>query len=368
MRISFYILLLVAAGALAGCGDDKKHSQIDEGEPISVSTAKVVAKEMEEPVIYSATVEAGDRAEMATKVMGRIEAIYVKEGDYVKAGQMLVKISSKDIDAKLAQTEAQIAAASAQFENAEKNLKRFEALYAQNAATPKEMDDVRLGYEAALAQKKAAEGMKKEVEDIRRYARLTSPFNGVVAAKMVDIGDMASPGYPIIVVESVGSIKVSALVSESEIDYWHVGMSANVIVPSLNGDEKNAMYEAKVTQVVPSADPASHQFKVKAKILNPDKSIKPGMFARIVVGKLMQKTIAVPKSALFNRGQLVGVYVVGDDNRAKLRWIRTGRDLGKYIEVLSGMESGETVVLDNKAQLKDIQKVKVVNQTSGRDK
>lgn len=365
MQRYLYFLLIAAAGFLSACGKDEAPQPADEGKPVSVKTAQVMSEATGDPIVYSAAVEAGDRAEIATKVMGRVEAIYVKEGDFVRAGQMLMKIASRDIDAKLAQTEAQIAATTAQYENAEKNLKRFEALLAQNAATQKEMDDVRLGYEAALAQKKAAQEMKKEVEELGRYVRLTAPFNGVVAAKMVDVGDLASPGYPVMTVETTGDLRVTASVPESEIGFWQAGMPAKVIIPASSGD-KDQVYEAKIVQVVPSADPASHQFKIKAKMTSPDKSIKPGMFARIMVGKSGQKTLMVPKSAVFTRGQLEGVFVVDKDNRARLRWIRTGRDMGEYIEVLTGLDSGEMVVLDSNTRLKDVQKVQVVNQTAGR--
>ncbi|NTW48811.1 MAG: efflux RND transporter periplasmic adaptor subunit [Chlorobiales bacterium] len=368
MQRYLYFLLIAAAGFVSACGKDEALKPVDEGQPVSVKTAQVVAEATEEPIVYSAAVEAGDRAEIATKVMGRVEAIYVKEGDFVKAGQMLMKIASKDIDAKLAQTEAQIAATTAQYQNAEKNLKRFESLVTQNAATQKEMDDVRLGYEAALAQKKAAEEMKNEVVELSRYVRLTAPFSGVVTAKMVDVGDLTSPGYPVMTVESTGDMIVTASVPESEIGFWQAGMPAKVMIPASSGGNQDQIYEAKITQVVSSADPATHQFKIKAKMTSPDKSIKPGMFARIMVGKSTQKTLMVPKSAVFTRGQLEGIFVVDKDNRARLRWIRTGREMGGYIEVLTGLDSGESVVLDNNSRLKDVQKVQVVNQTTGEAK
>ncbi|NTV47807.1 MAG: efflux RND transporter periplasmic adaptor subunit, partial [Chlorobiales bacterium] len=341
MQRYLYVALIATAGFVSACGKSEAPKAVDEGQPVSVKTAQVVAEATEDPIVYSAAIEAGDRAEIATRVMGRVEGIYVKEGDFVKAGQLLMKISSKDIDAKLAQSEAQIGAANAQYQNAEKNLKRFESLVSENAATQKEMDDVRLGYEAALAQKKAAEQMKNEVEEMGRYVRLTAPFSGVVAAKMIDVGDLASPGYPVMVVETTGDIKVSASVPESEIGYVQVGMPAKVVLPASNSGDKDLVYEAKITQVVPSLDPASHQFKIKAKINQLDKNVRPGMFARIMVGKSNQKALMVPKSAVFTRGQLEGLFVVDKDNRARLRWIRTGRETGNYVEVLTGLDSGE---------------------------
>ncbi len=362
MRISFYILLLVATGALVGCGEDKSQTQLDDGEPVTVSTTKVVAKETQEPVIYSAIVEAGDRAEIATRVMGKVQDIYVKEGQFVKAGQLLVKLSSRDVDAKLKQAEAQISAANVLFNNAEKNYQRFQSLFAQNAATQKEMDDVTLAYENAKAKKISAEEMKKEIEELISYVRLRAPFNGVVADKYVDIGDMATPGMPVIVVERMSSLDVTASVPESEIEFVSVNMPASVIIPGNSVSSDDRVYEAKITRVVPSANKMSHQFKIKAKMTNPDGSVKPGMFARIAITKSKQKTFLVPKSSVFQRGQLEGIYVVGEDDRANLRWVRLGRNYGDYVEVLSGLDSGESIVLTQNIGLRDFKKVKVVNQ------
>jgi RND family efflux transporter MFP subunit len=362
MRISFFILLLVAAGAMSGCGEDKSQTQLDEGQPITVSTTKVVAKETQEPVIYSAIVEAGDRAEIATKVMGKVEGIYVKEGQFVKAGQLLVKLSSRDVDAKLQQTEAKIEAANVMYENAEKNYQRFQSLFSQSAATQKELDDVKMAYQNAKAQKVAAEGMKKEIEELISYVRMRAPFNGVVADKYVDIGDLATPGMPVIVVERMSSLDVTASIPESEIEFITQGMPVEVIIPGNSVSLEDRIYKAKITRVVPSANPMSHQFKIKAKLTNPDGSIKPGMFARIAIAKSRQKTFLVPKSAVFQRGQLEGIYVVNEDSRASLRWIRLGRSYGNYVEVLSGLDSGESIVLDQNASLKDFKKVKAVNQ------
>lgn len=362
MRRSFYILLLVAAGALAGCGEDKSQTTLDDGQPVSVKTTKVVAKETQEPVIYSAIVEAGDRAEIATKVMGKVQSISVKEGQYVKAGQLLVSLSSRDVDAKLKQVEAQIQATTTMFENAEKNYQRFQALFAEKAATQKELDDVTAAYENAKAQKIAAEEMKKEVQELISYVRLRAPFNGVVADKYVDIGDLATPGMPIIVVERMSSLDVTASIPESEIELISEGMPVNIIIPGNSVSTDDRIYEGKITRVVQSANQMSHQFKVKAKMLNPDGSVKPGMFARIAISKSKQKTFLVPKASVFHRGQLEGIYVVGDDNRASLRWIRLGRDYGDYVEVLSGLDSGESIVLDPNSGLRDYKKVNVVNQ------
>jgi len=363
MRRTLYLFLMVAAGFMTGCGGGETPKVMeDNSEPVPVRTSQVVAETKEEPIVYSAIIEAGDRAEIGTKVMGRVTGVYVKEGDYVKAGQLLVKISSKDIDAKLAQIEAQIAATTANYENARKNYDRFEALYAKKAATEKEMDDVRLAFESAKAQKKAAEEAKNEVEELLRYVRLSAPFNGIVAEKFVAPGDLATPGMPVVVVERTNKLKVTASVPESEIGFLQVGMPVKIIIPGNTMNKNDRVYEAKISQVVPSANMMNHQFKVKVAMPNVDGSIKPGMFARMSISRAKQKTLLVPKSAIFTRGQLEGLFVVNENSRASLRWIRTGRPFGDYIEVLSGIDSGEMIVLEKDAPLRDVQKVKVVNQ------
>ncbi|MEJ2722135.1 MAG: efflux RND transporter periplasmic adaptor subunit, partial [bacterium] len=305
--------------------------------------------------------EPADEANIAGKVMGRIEKFYVREGDTVKRGQLLVELEGEDVKARVAQASAGVAEATAHADNARKNLDRYESLFDRNAATQKDLDDVRAAYEAASARLQAAKQMKREVEELLQYVRVVAPFDGVVTKTYLDAGDLASPGQPILKLENVRQLEIVASVPESQIEHLSIGMPVKILIPAHSANASDQVFYGSVDQIIPAADPGSHQFEIKAFIQNPAGSVRSGMFARIVISRSQKERLMVPVSAVFRRGQLQGLFVVGADHRAELRWVRTGRKVGNEIEILTGLDAGETVVLDDASRLKDGQLVEVAN-------
>jgi RND family efflux transporter MFP subunit len=361
MRGKFWILWILAALAASGCG---KREEAGEGaaglSPVPVKTLVVRTQSAEEPIKYSATIEPAEEADIAGKLMGRVVRLLVSEGDEVRKGQLLVKLEGEDIRAKLAQAEAGVTEASVRFEDAKKNLERFESLFEEKAATQKELDDVRVGYESAKARLRGAEEMKREVEELLQYVNVTAPFDGVVTKTHVDVGDLVTPGHPIVTLENARQLEVVASVPESQIEQLSVGMPVKVVIPSQSADTGDQELTASIDQIVPAADPGSHQFVVKVYMQNPGGSVMSGMFARLVVSRALTERLMVPAEAIHRRGQLEGVFVVGEDGRASLRWIRTGRTIGGSVEVIAGLEPGEAVVISSETRLRDTQRVEVL--------
>jgi RND family efflux transporter MFP subunit len=360
MTRQLWVLLVFGALAASGCGKGDEPGRESSGvAPVAVRAMVVATQSAEEPIQYSATIEPAEEASIAGKIMGRVERILVSEGDAVRKGQLLVKLEGGDVRAKLAQAEAGVVEATVHFENAKKNLERFESLFQQNAATQKELDDVRVGYESARARLRAAEEMKREVEELLQYVDVVAPFDGVVTKTHVDAGDLASPGQPIISLENARRLEVVASVPESQIEQLSIGMPVKIVIPSQSGDVPDQEFTGSIDQIVPTADPGSHQFVVKVFIQNPGGTVRSGIFARLVVSRALAEQLMVPAGAIHRRGQLEGVYIVDDDARAHLRWIRTGRTVGEWVEVIAGLEPGETVVTWSAARLKDSQRVEV---------
>jgi RND family efflux transporter MFP subunit len=369
------LLLLVAitgtaaALILAGCGGG--HDTAHRGEPreiVDVAVAKVEAGAVEDRVTYAGTIEPADKALIATKIMGHVEAIHVREGDRVQKGNLLATLQSGEIRAQLAQADAAIEEARVHFENAQKDLDRFKSLYEQKSATRKELDNVQAVHASAQARLRSAQESRRAVEELTQHVRLTAPFDGVITKRLVDVGDLAVPGKPVLILENIDRLEITAKVPEADIQYIEVGTPVSVSIPAhvtpasaqnleTLGDEGG--FEAWVNQVVPSADPSSHQFNIKIFVENPDDALKPGMFARVSVSRGGGQTLRVPRSAIMERGQLEGVFVVDAESVAHLRWIRLGRDRGDEVEVVAGMDEGETVVVSGMEQLLDGQKVRV---------
>jgi RND family efflux transporter MFP subunit len=350
-RRNAWIPFLIPLFLLAGCGGGEP---VPDREPaVPVRTARVIAGTTGDGAAYAGTVEPIERVRLATKIMGRVEAIDFDEGDEVRAEQTLVRLRPREIEAKRAQAEAAVEEAEAHLRNATAQRDRIESLFDRAAATPKELDDVRTAFAGAQARRRAAGEALKEVEELLRYTSLSAPFDGVVTRRWMEPGDLAAPGQPILEVENLDRVKVVARVPEGD-----VGMTVRVEVLA-GGQEPSGAVEGTIDRVVPSADPMSRQFDIKVHLDNPGHRIKPGMFARVIVGTPGGGGLTVPRQAVFRRGQLEGLFVVGPDGRARLRWIRTGATHGGRVEVLSGVDADEEVIVEGLDRLRDGQSVEV---------
>ncbi len=355
LKFKRFAMAVVGITALGCSGNDAPQSEAVA--PVAVTTVTATVQQLENQLTFAGTVEPIERARLATRIMGWVDAIPFAEGSRVQKGAMLVKLRSKDIEAKRAQVEASIIEATAHFDNMQKNLQRVESLFAKKAATQKELDDIRTAFASAQSRKQAAEEMKAEVEEMLSYTELRAPFNGVIARKMLEVGDLANPGMPILEVENMDKIKIVAKVPESEIDALAVGMSVAVNVKAAEVGTDGKAVTGKIERMVPAADPMSRQFEIHVIVDNREHQIKSGMFARVAIGGAESQTLLVPEAAVFRRGQLQGLFVVDSENRARLRWVRTGVRENGSVEILSGLNAGEQVVTEGIETLLDGQKV-----------
>ena len=167
---------------LASCSSAPEPEKTGAVPPVPV-TVDTPSRHDANGILFSGRVEAGQTAQISTRMMGTIDKIYVREGDKVSAGQLLVSISNRDVVAKKKQTEAMVAQAEAALQNAKKDEERFRALYAQQSVSPKELENVTLQYRSAQAQYEVARQMLSEVEVSMGYTLLRAPFSGVVTQK-----------------------------------------------------------------------------------------------------------------------------------------------------------------------------------------
>ena len=292
--------------------------------------------------------------------MGQIKAIHVDIGDAVKKDQVLLTIRSNDLLAKKAQVEANILETEAAYASAEKDYNRISQLFAQHSASQKELDDITTHYKMMQAKLKAVKEMKLEVDEMLRYAVIRAPYDGLITAKPVNPGDMANPGMPLLSIESTGAFEVTAQVPETEINKVEKGEDVNVLIRALNQPAVKGI----VTQVNQSVQFAGAQYDVKIQ-LNPDEKqkeqIRSGMFANVQLQSGNEHCILIPEDALIKRGQLTGLWAVSSQNEALLRWVRTGKQFGNRVEILSGITNGEKYITSAEGRLYDGIKIKADN-------
>jgi len=307
----------------------------------------------------SGKIEAVQSANISTRMMGFVNNIHVNVGDKVSKGQLLLSINSTDISAQKAQVEASITEATAAFKNAEKDYNRFTALFKENSASQKEMDDISANYEMSKARLEAANQMKNQVNAQLSYSNITAPFNGIITGKFVNKGDMANPGMPLISVETPGKYQIISMITESEITSIKKGTNVSVTVKSTN-----QLVTGKVTEVSSSAKNTGGQYLVKVVLNKTDAKLLSGMFTSVQFPiekdiKAESSVVLVPQNALITQGQLTGVYTIGNENVAILRWLRVGKTFGNQVEVLSGLSADEQYIVSADGKLYNGAKVSI---------
>ncbi len=298
---------------------------------------------------YVGHVVADQRAEISTRIMGRVLEVYVKEGECVRAGRLLVKVDASDVQAQVdaiehqrIQAEKAYESALAHYEAVKKTYDRYAALLKQSAITQQEFDQVKAQFESARAQveqaKASIEALKAQKSAISSnlaYANLTAPFDGCVVLKNVDVGDLAMPGQPMLVLEKA-PYKVEAYLPERFLGKVKVGSTLRVEV-----DGK--VFEGRVVESGVALDPSSRTFRIK--LLVPSSGLFSGKLARVLIPQ-EQKVIMVPQSAIVKRFDFTGVWVVKEDNTLELRFVRLGDSIEDKVQVLSGLKEGERVVVE----------------------
>lgn len=354
--------LLLAAPIIflsAACSS-KSSAPATEESPLSVETYQPTMLDGE-GLFISGAVSAEQTAMISTRHMGYVERIYVKQGDAVKAGQLLLTVNSADLQARRSQAEAMIAEAKAAAASAEKDLQRFRALHAQKSVSDKELENVELNHTSMQSKLKMAQQARQEVKAMLAYTAIKAPFSGVVTQKMVDAGSMANPGQPLLVIEQDGRLNITASLPESYLAYVKVGDTLHASVKALGGSVTGV-----VTELSPSASMTggSYQIKVMPKG-NFQGQLRAGMYAALRIPvKGMKKTgqrVWVESASVVRRNQLTGLYVVSSDGKAQLRWVRLGDTSGDRVEVLSGLNAQEKVIRTSKGKLYNGRKITIAN-------
>ena len=337
---------LVILLAVSGCGK-KTDTKASSSKDVKGTTGQAVLQMVPQLVTATGSLEAGRTIMVSTRMMGWIRKIHVREGQTVAKGDLLVSIDDSDLRAKKSQAEAGIVEAKAVLTNAEKMAERFEKLYTEKSVSKQQLDDVLTGRDRAAAGLSMAKAGLTEVNVHLSYLSITAPSEGLVARKMIEEGDMANPGMPLVSLESTGAMKVVAHLGEKDVSAVTIGDMVTIDVTSLDG----AVFTAPLDKIIQAANPGSRTYDIEAVLDNPDPRLKSGMFARVSVPVGTREAVMVPSEAIIKRGQLTGVWTVHADGTAHLRWVRLGRAIDDSMEILSGLAGNETVVLSTQQPL-----------------
>jgi RND family efflux transporter MFP subunit len=369
MRLKLSAVLIGAGVFVAGCrGENQRATQNIEvvaGLRVQKIQLRSVADELEAP----GSVIAVSTAQVAARTMGTVMQVAVREGDFVKRGQVLAQLDERELashrsaaqagaqraTAGVAQATKALVAAQAQADVMQKTYDRYSYLKEQKSVSPQEFDEIAAKQQAAqanLEQVKAAlrqaeagsaqaESEAHAAESVASYARVVAPFDGRVIRRTVEPGSSVSPGMPLFVVEDASRYQLEATLPAEAAAFLEKTASARVQLDAL----QQKSLSGKVAEMEAGADPASHTLKARID-LPKETGVQSGMFGRAFFSRGEKQALLIPSTALVDRGQLRGIYAVGDGSLLHWRVVTVGKSTADMFEVLSGLNDGDGVVLN----------------------
>ena len=321
-------MLLIGAGAAQAAGQ--------------LATAPVQYREVAQTYSADGIVEAVRQSTVSAQIGGRVKEVLFDVGDSVKKGQLILRIDEREASQVLAGSQAQVMQAQASMQNARANYERAKQLFSQKFISQAGLDKAQADYQIALAQAAASSAGAGQAGIAHGYTSVVAPYGGVVAARLVEIGEMVMPGKPLMTGFDPSEMRVLVSVPQYKLADIGARPEVSVEVPSL----QRWIAAASVT-VQPLADARTHSTQVRVNLPPNEAGIYPGMFVRthFVVGKA--RKLVIPAEAVLRRSEVVAVYVVDDKGVAKLRQVRLGDVSGEgVVEVLAGLKPGEKVALE----------------------
>ena len=330
-----------AVVAAAGCGNSgNKEAQQTATEVVIenpvVSVEQVHVREVPQIATYTSTVQAYVKNNIAPQMTGRITKINAEIGDFVKKGQILAEIDK-----------AQLLQAQLQLQNKEVELQRLKSLYEAGGLSKSDLDAIELAYNVA----------KTQVDNLMENTILRSPIDGVVTARNYDAGDLYGMSAPIYTVEQIVPVKLLVGISESDYTKVKKGDAIEITADAIPGK----VFYGKVEKIYPTIDPATRTFTVEVVVDNKYKTLRPGMFARVVVNFGSNNNVVVPDVAVVKQqgsGERF-IYVLNEDGTVTYQKVVLGRRMGAEYEVLEGLKDGARIVTGGQIRLKDGVKVTV---------
>ncbi|MBN2417845.1 MAG: efflux RND transporter periplasmic adaptor subunit [Deltaproteobacteria bacterium] len=369
IKKKFYLVIVVICSFSLGYYiKDRKvpdQHQIDKNTEFSPSTTFLVMKNtVDETYEAVGTVRPRTETKIEAQVTGKILSINVKPGDFVKKGEKLIQLENNEYktrferaqqglrsaEANREQVKKTIESANARFNKAESHYNRARQLFADNALSKSEMEQAesdfiqaeaelkqfKQGLQVAEASVNQAQKLVEEAKIAMDYTEIKATEDAEIARRLVEPGDLAVPGKTLLIVQTVGNMRLEAFVREGLINRIHPGLEMPVEISAVNKEVAGI-----VEEIVPSADPKTRSFLVKVG-LPFLQELYPGMFGRLLIKAGTKQSIFVPAEAIVKVGQLESVMVKVKDEWEKF-YVKTGKQSNGMIEIISGLDGGEVI-------------------------
>lgn len=321
---------LLAVGLMAGAA----------ATAADLATAQVARVDLPRVYRLDGIAEAVNRSTVSAQTSGRVVEVAFDVDDLVRAGDVLVRIEDSQQRAAVAQATANLQSAAASRQDAEKEYRRIEEVFAKGAVSKADLDKVTAARQRALAAEQAASAALEQAEQELQYTRVLAPYTGIVTERLIELGETAQPGRALMSGLSLDSMRVSVDVPQNLVEAIRAEGRAQA---QISGKWVNA----EDVTVFPVADPRSDTFKVRLRLPDGTEGVFPGMYVKVGFVAGVEQSLVIPLSAVVLRSEVVGVYVVDKQGQVSFRHIRLGSPAGPdHVGILSGLDAGELVATD----------------------
>ncbi len=342
IRPAIWVLLIagtlaITAFTLLG-NQQKAEAKIYRRDPDArafVTTARIQKQNLDTQKTFTGAFAPVRENRIAAETAGKVVFTGIKEGDLVRAGQVLARVDNAAIKLQIEATEVQL-------DGVKADVNRYTKL-AQAEAVPG------VNLEKALIQQRSLDVQLKTLRDQLARTTLTAPFSGIVTQRFFDLGSVLVPGAPLVQLTDISGLKLTVAVPEKEVLLFRAGQPVHITVDAYPG----VGFSGKVSLIGVQAD-AAHNFPVEVTVPNSAKHpLKAGMFGALSFqSKANHDALALPKAALIGTAKEPRVYVV-DNGRAVLRTVVLGASNNEFYEVLSGLQAGDEVITSGQISLTD---------------
>ncbi len=346
LTIAGVLLLALLFLSTSGCSGEAQSKSPEEAEEeearIPVEAASVVRGTISAYYTGTASLEAEEEATVATKTSGVVTKLFVEEGDFVRAGQALAQLDGERLALELARTEVSLNTLKREHE-------RNQGLFDKQLISVEEFERVRSDYEA---QQAAYDLAKLELD----YTTIRAPISGIVSQRNIKVGNTLRLNDPAFHISDFDPLLAVMHAPERELGTLRVGQEAQLLVDAL----QQSVFPGVIERISPVVDPTTGTFKVTIEVKDSSKQLKPGMFGRIrIVYDTRDEALLVPKEAVIEEDEVASVYLIRSGEAFRMD-VEKGFTDTRHVEIVSGIEEGDTVITAGQASLRDSSNVDII--------
>lgn len=359
--IASLVLLAIIAYRIYGNiqANNERANRVSQGQNIAVATSFPQRQSITPVMRFAGSLDPVWQADVAAKIDGRVEKVYVNEGDKVTAGTVLAHLEQTEQTANLLSAKGSLMDAQTTLERAERELQRYQALYEKGAVSEQTVDNYRFARNNAQGKLSEAQGVWDNMQDKLSGASVTAPQDGIISKRYYQEGYYAKVGTALFNIADISELTAKINIPEGQISNIAVGGLADITVHAYPDDKFSGM----ITRISPVADMPARTFAAEVTVDNSAGKLRGGVYANVVItAEPKENALVIPMSAIVMREDQRTVFVVDDDGVVSRRVLTIGFVNDNMVEVLDGLSDGDRIVTGGQNKLREGSKIKLEGQ------